>query len=102
MAIITRSLGSLVDDVTGLTAVLEVQYDNVALLLTAIRCINPTPVAVQLTATQTSNDREYTQTFPAGQTTTLTIPTGQAARLSITITANGRLDGVEYHIQWAP
>lgn len=101
MAIVNHTVASMVDDVSGLTAVVSVDYDNVALRITALRVDNPTSRAVSATARRVSNGRIYNSEFPAGQNTFISIPTSPPAdRLAITIDARGRLDGVEYALAW--
>jgi hypothetical protein len=101
MATVTRTIAILADDVSGELATLEVDYDDVQLRINVVRCINPTSLGVVVVAERLSNGRTYTNTFPAGQTSAINIPSGPNDRLAVTIDARGRLDGVEYHVSWA-
>jgi hypothetical protein len=92
MAIVTKPMGGF----TGIT--FQVDYDDVNLRLTAIRCINTTAHACRGQVTATANGRTYNRTFAANQTTELAIPTNAPARLSITVDARGRIDGVDYSL----
>ena len=99
MAIITKRLGGDGDPVRGYV-VFEVDYDNVALRLTALRCINNSTEAAWGRVTKLSNGRTASRVFPANQTTVITIPTGASQRLAITIDARGRIDGCDYFFMW--
>lgn len=90
MAIVTKTLGG------DTNVIFEVDYDDVNLRLTALRCINNSPNQVWAQATQLSNRRTYQKTFDANSTTEINIPTGVANRLNITITPSGKIDGVDY------
>lgn len=97
MAAVTRVLGRAVDETTGTQAVLQVDYDDSTLRLTAVRVINPTSKAFFVTARRASGGGQtYTLNASAGQTTEQTIPGNAAARLGVSIDAQGRLGGVDY------
>ena len=57
------------------------------------------PRNVLVTAIRNSDNLSYQRVCVAGTTTMQTIPTGQAARLQLTVDALGRLDGVSWYIQ---
>jgi hypothetical protein len=95
MAIITKTLGNFDNG----NVVFELDYDNVNLRLTALRCINNTSQAAYGQARKTSNGRAYDMRFGPG-TTVIAIPTQTATRLTITIDARGRVDGVDYQLMW--
>lgn len=99
MAIVTRVMAGDGDPVRGYVR-FEVDYDDVNLRLTALRCINNSTEACWGKVLKNSNGRTYERTFAANTTTTLTIPTGAAGRLTITITPNGKIDGVDYFFMW--
>jgi hypothetical protein len=99
MAILTKNLAILFDN--GSTATVERDYDDVALTLVTVRCINQTARAVVVSGTVTKNGRSFSTTFPANQTTELPIPQNAANRFDITIDAQGRLDGIDYAIRFA-
>lgn len=96
MAIVTREQGRIIED-SGV-AILEYDYDDVSLLLRAIRVRNTTPLVVEVTAVKTTDPnagRTVSRTYPANATTVQNIGTGAAARINITIDSRGRMDGVE-------
>jgi hypothetical protein len=78
----------------------EIDYDDATLYLTALRCVNMTAFPAYGTATQVLSGRTRTATFPANQTTTISIPTGGAQRLQLQLDGRGRLDGVDYSFWW--
>jgi hypothetical protein len=98
MAIATKNLAILFDN--GSTATVELDYDDVALTLVTVRCINQTARAVVVSGVATATGRSFSRTFAAFQTNTQSIPQNQANKLDITIDARGRLDGIEYQIRF--
>ena len=99
MAILTKNLAVLTDE--GQTALVDLDYDNVALTLVAVHVTNPTARAIFVSGVVAKNGRSFSQTFAAGQTTTLNLPQNPANKLDITITPNGRINGVEYNVRFA-
>ena len=100
MATVTKTMATLVDN--NQTAIVEVDYDDVALRLTALRVVNNTARDVLAMATKQANGRVYSTTFPANQTTFIPIPnTPPADRVGITIDAQGRIVGVEWSVRFA-
>lgn len=96
MATVTKTLGVF----DGGNVIFELDYDDVALRLTAIRCINGSNQPAFGQATATANGRTYSRTFAANATTEQAIPTGAQTRLDITIDARGRVYGVDYALAW--
>jgi hypothetical protein len=92
----TRNAG-YVTDAAGGVATLDYVYDDVTLLMISVTIVNGTSQTAHLEAQSTANGRSYQTDVPPGQTQTTTIPGGAANRLQLTVTPNGRLDGVEYH-----
>lgn len=99
MAIVTKAMGGDGNPEHGYVR-FEVDYDDTNLRLTTLRCINNSDLPCWGKVLKNSNGRTYQMTFPANQTTTLNIPTGASQRLTITIDANGRIDGVDYFFMW--
>ena len=93
MAIQTKTLGGFGPDVR-----FELDYDDAKLILVALRCINNSASAAWGQAVATANGRTYGMRFPPQQTTEVAIPNHPQQKLDITVTANGRLDGVEYSL----
>jgi len=93
MATVTRFAGG-----NGLGGLVYYDYDDATLYLTAARCINGGPLPVTIQVTQVGNRRTYSRTCPAGQTTSQNIGTNAAQRLELTVTPNGRLDGIDWSI----
>lgn len=81
-------------------ASLSISYDDVLLRILSVTIRNPTSKTVNYSAKSTSTGRTYSGTIPPNRPkTTVTLNNTQAQnRLDITITANGRLDGVEYNL----
>jgi len=97
MAIQTTRLGSFDED----RCVWEVDWDDQALILTRLRCINNSSQPSQIVAHVQSTGRNGTLTAPAGQTTTQNLPQTQQTKLDITINPNnGRIDGIDYSLFW--
>ena len=95
MASVTKEIGSFGDQVT-----FSITYDNVSNLLTALRCKNDSEQDAIGEATLVANGRSYSKIFQAHTDTNIAIPTQKATRLDITVDANGRVNGVEYHFSW--
>lgn len=101
MAIVNRVVSVMVDDVSGLSATISVDYDNVAMRITALRVNNPTSRAILCTAQKTANGRIYSSTFPAGENTFISVPNNPSAdRISISLDAQGRIVGIQYAMSW--
>jgi hypothetical protein len=100
MAIQTKSLGLLVEPEGN--AELQIDWDDATLLLRAVRVINDHPTrTARVAAQRIDGSRRVTRDAPPNQTTTQNIPTTQANRLQLTVTPEGRLDGVSYEFGWA-
>ncbi len=96
MATVTKNLAVF----DGGNVIFELDYDDVALRLLVVRCINGTAQPDFGRATSTANGRTYSRTFAANATTEQAIPTNSQNRLDITIDARGRVDGVDYQLAW--
>jgi hypothetical protein len=100
MATINKAITSMRDDISGLTAIISVDYDDTSLRVTALRVNNPTSRAISATAIKTSNGRIYNSTFPANQNTFISIPTNNPSdRIDVTV-VNGKLSGIEFSTAW--
>jgi hypothetical protein len=99
MAIITKVMGGDGDPERGYVK-FEVDYDNVALRLTTLRCINDSTEDCWGKVVKLSNGRTYEHVFPALTTQEFAIPTNTAQRLTITVDERGRIDGVDYFFMW--
>lgn len=93
MATVTRFAGG-----NGLGGLVYYDYDDATLFMTAARCVNGGPVAVTIQVTQTATTRTYSRACPAGQTTEQKIGTNAAQRMALTVTPNGKLDGIDWEI----
>ena len=90
MALVTHVLAD------GQGCRLEYDYDDATLYIRAIRVVNDRVDNVYVSATSTSSGRNYTRTCAPG-TTSVSIPTGAAARLALRWgLLGGKLDGVEW------
>lgn len=95
MAIQTVILGILSDQ-SGGQATLSFDYDDVTLLMSAIRLDNKSSRSVFVSATSTTNGKVYSATVAPGQLGSISISSTQANRLQLTVIPPGKLDGVEY------
>ena len=78
-----------------------VQWDDVNLRLTALRCENNSSEAAWGKCQSVANPSRVREvTIPANTTRTISIPTGASTRFDITVTEKGRIDGVEYWTMW--
>lgn len=101
MAIVRKTIATLVDDVSGETATISVSYDDTALRITQFRVENPTSRAISATLIKQSNGRVFNTTFPAARTTFITIPASPAVdRVGVGLDSRGRLTGVEFSLSW--
>lgn len=101
MATRTRVLANFTDPTDGSVCTFEYDYDDVTLRMLTFRCINNCPFPAHGWAARASNlNVNYQGTFPAHQTTTFSVGQGAANRLKMTLTSNGRLDGVEYRLEY--
>lgn len=96
MAIITRQLARM----GGGVCIFEFDYDDVELLIAAIRCINNGDYPAWGMATCLATDKTYDATFPANKTTEISLPTSISDRLDITIREDGKIDGVDYRVKY--
>lgn len=94
MAIITKYLGGFGEDV-----VITTDYDDVTLRLTAIRCVNNTVLPVGWWIRNIATGRERTGQFQSG-TTQIDIPQTPSQRMTITVDQYGRIDGMEYRLEY--
>jgi len=101
MAVINKTLWQAADPTAPENvATLSIEYDDALLRILSLTVTNPTSKTVNWSATSTNNGRNYRGTIPPQTpSTVLTINNAQAQnRLAITITPNGRVDGVEYNV----
>jgi len=91
MAAQTLKLASVRSDAGDI--VLTLQYDDVAMLATAVMCDNPSQDNVGFSISRDSDGKTITRTFGPGMGQILTIPTNQANRISLVINSRGRLNG---------
>jgi len=78
----------------------EVEYDDVTRVVSLLRVINNSAVAVLIEAVLLADGRFYDHRVPALSTASRNIPQGPATRLTFAVNAAGKLDGVEFHIMW--
>jgi hypothetical protein len=100
MATVTRVLGQA-SGPDGTLATVEADYEDATpFRLLALRCVNQTAGNVAVVATQVSNGRTGSRTFPPG-TSTLSLPTGVATRLVLSAAGlrRGQLDGVAVDVR---
>lgn len=96
MATVTRNLAYFGESVV----IFEIDYNDVSLLLLAVRCINNSAEPAYGKAYHLATGRMYDSYFPANQTTFLPIPTGPQTRMQVSVDARGRVDGVDYTLVW--
>jgi hypothetical protein len=101
MATQTRSF--LVYESVGV--VFQYDYDDVTNYVTAFRCINNSAQdawgeVVVDDASPRNRDRKYSRTFASNQTTTISVPTNQAARIELVVGPKGNLIGCYLNLRW--
>lgn len=87
MATVTRTLGIL-SDAQGATARFELDYDDATLRAATFRCVNGFAGSVSGAVERESDGLTYERIFAVG-TTTVTIPTGPAARITLAFPITG-------------
>lgn len=103
MAVQTIELGRGINDPILGSVIFEIDYDDVSMLLVAVRCINLSSQPAYARAVLISNpNRDYSHIFPANTVDTVQIPTNPSGRMDVfynPITPT-KLDGVDYFIMW--
>lgn len=102
MATQTKNLWSALDATTDTRATISFTWDDVSLRILAFIFTNPTSKVLTFSATSTSNGKNYSGAIPANTAESIITINNQNAqnRLNVTVTPNGRLDGVEYNIDF--
>jgi hypothetical protein len=77
----------------------EYDYDDVALILTRVRCSNQSEEPTKGTAIVQKNGRTFTRTVAAGGSLDQALPTGPAFAFDITIDAEGNVHGVDWYAE---
>jgi YD repeat-containing protein len=95
MAIQTVNIGLLTDVTDNSQATLDYDYDDASLQVTGVRIANGTNLSTFVRVIGTANNRTYQKTTAPHTTETVTIGSNQAARLQLTVTPSGKLDGVQ-------
>ena len=99
MAIVTQQVAAFTETPSSV-CILQYDYDDVSLLVTAVRCINPTSQPLYAWVARLSNyNVNYESTFPAGQTTEFPVGNGANNRLQLSIEERG-ITGVEYRLRY--
>ena len=101
MATRTRSFNAY----RAVGVVFQYDYDAVTNYVTAFRCINNSDQpawgeVVVDDASPRNRDRKYSRTFDANQTTTISVPTNQAARIELVVGPKGNLIGCYLNLRW--
>jgi len=101
MATQNKTLWTGFDPVSGNTASISFSYDNVNLRILSFTALNPTSKTIAFSATSTSNNKNYSGTIPPNTASvTISMTAGAQNRLDISVTPSGKLDGVEYSINY--
>jgi hypothetical protein len=95
MATKTVVLGILVDNNNN-RATLSFDYDDVTLLMSAVKVDNQTNKSVFISASRIDGSKTYSATVAAGQTTSMPIGATTAQKLQLVVIPPGKLDGVDY------
>jgi hypothetical protein len=99
LAIITQQVAQFTETPSSVCT-LQYDYDDVSLLVTAIRCINnTTQTCWGFVGRITNLNVNYETTFSAGQTTEIPVGNGQNTRLQLESTPRG-FTGVEYRLRY--
>lgn len=100
MATVTRQIGAWSDN-TNDTFTVTMDYDDVDLRIRAFHGDNRSPTnSATVSATDLSAARTYSKVCPPNVVTDQIVPTGQAQKLQLFINAAGKLDGVEWSVQF--
>ena len=91
MALATRPIVTFPNTGFG-DIVITIEYDTVALVVSGVICVNPTPNNVFATVTRESDGRVASKLFGPG-TTRLDIPTTGPNRVIVSFNSRGGLDG---------
>lgn len=83
-------------DIRGDGFKIDVDYDEINLTVLTIHIINGSNKDYIVSATATNTGKNYTLMIPANTTIDQAIPQGAQTKLGVSITANGRFDGVEW------
>lgn len=100
MTVVTRQVG-VWHDADNAAFTITYDYDDVDLRIRAFHGDNDSLVnSAQVAAHDIAADRTYNKTCPPNTITDQNVPTGAAQRLQLFVNANGKLDGVEWSVQF--
>ena len=100
MAIIIKTIAEFTDP-NGGVCVFQYDYDDIDLRVRAVRCVNECHNPAYGWVARSSNTRVfYDATFPANSTVEVSISTGAANRLQLSVTESGKLDGLEVSFRY--
>ncbi len=96
----TKQLWQATDPESGLEATISFNYDDALLRILSFTITNPTTKTLNISATSTSNGKNYSLSVsPNTNSAVITINNQNAQnRLNVTVTPSGKIDGVEYSI----
>lgn len=101
MATQTKTLWTAFDPVSGNGADIQMSYDDVSMRIISFTAHNPTSKTISFSATSNGNGKNYGGTVqPDTAELTIAMTAGTQNRLDITVTPSGKLDGVEYRINY--
>jgi hypothetical protein len=78
------------------TVAVTLEFDDVAMLATAVLCDNPSQSNLNVIMTRINDGKQLSHTFPPGMGQRLDIPTNQASRFPLTFNSRGQLDGYAF------
>jgi hypothetical protein len=93
MATVNKIIGGM----DGLMTV-SLDYDDASLRVLAFHIINNATRSYTISATSTVNGKNYLFNILANSTIDQNVPPGASNRLQLSMTASGKLDGVEWSI----
>lgn len=98
MALQTRTIVSFDNN----QCVWSFEFDDVALVITRLVCVNNGPHSTRGRMTVLANGRTFTRLVAPGGSLDQAVPTQQATKLDITVDARGRVDGIDWTFQYGP
>lgn len=101
MATQIKNLWTGYDPISGNIASISFAWDDVSMSVISFTALNPTSKTISFSATSTSNGKNYHGTvLPNTAETTISMTPGAQNRLDLVVTPSGKLDGVEYSINY--
>lgn len=89
-------------DANGNTSRWSYQWNDASFRLTQISCVNQSMYNSRFVATSQTTGDVITFSCSAGSTFSQAIPPGQANQFGLSLDARGRVNGVDWSVEWGP